>query len=516
MEVKSTEITIKDVLDQYYSWLVKLMGPKGTDRIALFSTIVTHDVEREAPLYTEGVFRGFVDRTLSISPEDFGAGNTADRYSRRYKALIDNAGSELYAAATFTPAQTNELQKLEGDVTEAINEINATRREANQGWIVFAQQLNLKPETPEYDLQKANFYLPYLSVTRDQRAKITKAQARTLAIRMSVFKVDHDAAQLSNIYERCQSQDNIQYLPTDIDIEKTYHLDPIKIAEAAQSGLYPFESELGLDPSGSLVRMLDYQGIREITLSKEMTAEHKHDQAWHVSGGASSWIPLFSSDVGANAESHFRQSLLNTESIKISCDYLGEYWIRRRDWFDSTIFANKYVKEELKRQPNVAALLALCISSVLIVRGLKLTYRFTDVNDTTVWSSWDSHAGGGFSAWGFNFGLSGGSSGSDCHHTVNTKDKSVTFFDGPNVCRLIALRASTLIPDVADQLIAFLAKPLGDSDVGVQLIRAWSHGEALFGAIPANLAGPIRLDPSTEALTAMPQARQVQTKKKRK
>ena len=83
MEIKSTELTITDVLDQYYSWLVKLMGPKGNDRVALFSTIVTHDVVRDAPVYTEGVFRGFVDRSITISPEDFGPGNTTDRYSRR-------------------------------------------------------------------------------------------------------------------------------------------------------------------------------------------------------------------------------------------------------------------------------------------------------------------------------------------------------------------------------------------------------------------------------------------------
>jgi hypothetical protein len=493
MEVKSTELTFTNVLDQYYSWLVKLMGPRGNDRVALFSTIVTHDIVRNAPLYTEGVFRGFADRTLTISPEDFGPGNTTDRYSRRYADLINVAAYELYASANYTAAQTIELQKLDGEVTEAIKEINSTRRQANAEWATFAQQLGVKPGTPEYDLERANFYLPYLTIIRDQRMRITRAQSRKLAVHMSVFRNDRDAAKLSRIYERCQAQDSIQYLPTNPDIEAIYRLDPIKIAEAAQSGLYAFETELGVDPSGSLVRMLDGQGTREITIDKTHTADFSHDRSWNVGGSASSWIPIFSANVSAQSESHFRQSILNIESIKISCDYMGEYWVRRRDWFDSTIFTNKYVAEELKNQPAAAALLALCVSSAVIVRGLKVTYKFKSVDDTTIWSSWSGSAGGNFSAWGFNFGLSGGASGSDRSHVVNTLEKSVTFFDSPDVCRLVALRASQLIPTVTPEAIAFAGKRLEESELGVALVNLWRDGEVPFGQVPEKIASALRV-----------------------
>lgn len=488
MEVKSTELTIAGVLDQYYSWLVRLMGPKGSDRVALFSTIVTHDVFRDAPLYTQGVFRAFVDRSLTISPEDFGPGNTTDRYSRRYRDLIARAAYELYANANYTEKQLLELQKLDGDVSEAIKEINNVRRDANTEWRDYAEKLGLKPNTPEYDLHRANFYQPYLVQIKDQRQKITSAQARKLAVRMSVFKNDRDGAQLCRVFERTIAQDNIQYLPSDPSIERLYHLDPIKIGEAAQSGLYPFEEELGLDPSGSLVAMLDYQGVREIEIDNQHQADYHHDQTWNVGGSVSSWIPVFSCDVGGSSESHFRQSILNTEAIKITCDYLGEYWVRRRDWFDSTIFGNKYIKDELKGQPDVAALLALCASSVLIVRGLKITYTFKNITDTTIWSSWNAHASGGFSAWGFNFGLSGGSSGSDYSHVVDTEKRSVTFLDGPNVCRIIALRASTLIKDVAEKAIAFYGKPLRESDIGSLLLHEWESGNTAYGEIPESLS----------------------------
>jgi len=495
MEIKSTELTISNVLDQYYSWLVKLMQPKGIDRVALFSSVLTHDVVREAPLYTQGIFRGFVDRTLTVSPEDFGAGNTTDRYSRRYADLINLAGYELYADATYTPKQTDDIKKADGDASEALKEINALRKEANTEWIKQAQQLQIKPGTPEYDLERANFYQPYLGLIREQRQKMTRAHSKKAAVMLSVFGSDQDAAQLSKVYERCMAQDNIQYLPTDPSIESTYHLDPIKIGEAAQSGLYSFEQELGVDPSGSLIRILDAQGIRKVSISNSTIAEYKHDDAWHVGGSASSWIPVFSADVGASGEHHFRQSILNTESITIDCDYLGEYWVRRRDWFDSTIFNNKYVAARLKQNSDAAALLSLCISSVLIVRGLKVTYKFKSVDDTTIWSNWDAHAGGGFSAWGFDFGLSAGGSGQDYSHVVNREEKSVTFKDGSNVCRLVALRASKINSSMLDQAIAFHGKRLDESEIGLRLLKAWSDDGAFYGTIPdavsAHLVRPV-------------------------
>ena len=315
---------------------------------------------------------------------------------------------------------------------------------------------------------------------------------------MSIFKNDRDAAQLSRVYERCQAQESRQYLPTSPDVEVIYKLDPIKISEAAQSGLFPFEEELGIEPSGSLARMLDGKGSRDITITNDYQADHSHDTAWSGGGGGTSWLPIFSASVSASSESHFRQSLSNIESISISCDHLAEYWVRRRDWFDSTIFENKYVADYLKNRPDTAALLALCVSSVMIARGLKITYTFKSENDTAIWSSWSSKASGGFTVFGFQIGASSGSSGSQSHHTIDKKERSVTFFDDPEVCRLVALRASQVIPTVKDEVIAFTGKRLEESMLGAELIKGWLGGKS-YGQIPDTLASTFRLLPFAPA-----------------
>lgn len=487
MLVKSTEILIGNVLNQYYTWLWKLIGPKGVDKIALLSTITTHDIIKDARLFTDGVFRSFADRTITISPEDFGPGNTNDRYSRIYSSVISLAGYELYSNAKLTPEQSTTLAGYEGDITEAIREINKVRSEANAEWKKQAEDLDLKPNTPEWRLERANFYNPYLALIRNQREQITRAQAKKRSLWLSIFRDDRAAAQLSSIYERCLAEENFQYLPLDETIEKEYKLDPITIAEAAQAGLYPFERELGMNASGSLTRILDLKGARDVELKTGQDETHNHDSAWSASGSAS-WIPIFSASTNGGEEHHFRQSLSNIESIKLECDYIGDYWVRRRDWFDSTILENKYVQAELQRNPRAAALLAMCISSLVIVRGLRVTYKFKSVNDIQIWSSYNFKASGGFSVFGIDFGgVKGGRSGSNYDHTINTAENSITFSDGADVCRLLALRVSPILKNVNPAQIAFETQPLESTLFGQLVLEAWKEGTVPYGQLPPEI-----------------------------
>lgn len=485
MEVTAVESTIKNVMDLYYSWLINMIGPKGNDKIALMGTITVHDVIPPAPLYTNYVFRQFADRTISISPEDFGPGNTNDRFSVIYDRLIAVAAAEVYAKATLSDQQTVLIEGYEGDIVEAVQEIKSIRQQTAQDWIKYADSLALKPGTPAYDLERAKYYEPSISLIKVQRQKITKAQAKKRAIWLSVFKNDPDGRQLSEIFENCQAQENQQSLPTDLSIEEKYGLDPITIGAAADSGMFAFETSLGLLPSGTLTKIPDMQGSRDVTFENNQKETHNHDSEWHASGKVG-W-GLWKANANAQQEEHFRQSIKNLESIKIECDFLGEYWVNRRNWFSSDVFNNKYVKEILKNEPDTVALLSMCISSMIIVRGLRVTYKFEHEDDTTIWSSYSYGGGGGFSVFGIGFGGSGGSSGSKFDHVVNKQDKTVTFSDGENVCRLLALRVSPLM-DVSPEQRAFYLRPLDETLLGIELLDAWKSGAVAFGSVPASLA----------------------------
>ena len=210
MDVPAAETSLKNVLDLYYSWLVSLIGPKGNDRIALLGTIVTHDVVKDAPLYTNYIYRQFADRTISLSPEDFGPGNTNDRFSRVYRRVIEVAASDLYAEARLTDKQQSDIDSYAGDITEAVTEIKNIRRSTLKDWTDYAKDAGLQPGTPSYDLERAKFYQPYIALIRDQRQKIVVAQSKKRATWLSVFKDDKPAQQLADVYERTIAEDNQQ------------------------------------------------------------------------------------------------------------------------------------------------------------------------------------------------------------------------------------------------------------------------------------------------------------------
>lgn len=481
MEVTAVESTITNVMDLYYSWLVKLVGPKGNDRIALLGTITVHDIDQKAPLYTNQVFRQFADRTITISPEDFGPGNTNDRYSVIYDRAIAVAGSQLYAKASLSPEQQVLLGQYQADQEEAIREIKGIRTEARDDWNAYVNTSDLKPGTPQYVLEKAKFYEPYISLIGSQRQKITHARAKRRAIWLSVFADDAEARQLAEVFENCNAPENLQSLPTANDIEVTYGLDPITISAAADSGMFAFETSLGILPSGTLTKILDLEGARGATFSSGETETHNHDAAWSAS--ASGGWGIWKANASASEETHFRQSIKNLESISITCDFIGEYWVSRRNWYDSTIFENSYLSEYFDDNATTTALIANVISSLIIARGLKLTYKFNHVDDTKIWSSYNYSAGGGFSVFGISAGLGGSSSGSKLDHVINETDKTVTFADGKNVCRLLALRVSRNIA-MPDEQVAFLHNPLESTLWGQQLISSWRNGEMTSSGVP--------------------------------
>ena len=484
MEIKASDSPITNVMDLYYSWLVDLIGPKGNDKVALLGSITVHDIDQAAPLYTNQVFRQFADRTITISPEDFGPGNTNDRYSVIYDRIIAVAAAQLYAEAELTDKQTVLIDGYQGDIVEAIDEIKSIRREALDDWTEYAQVAELKPGTPQYDLEKAKHYEPYIGLIKTQRQKVTRAQAKKRAIWLSVFADDPDARRLAEIYENCIAQENQQSLPTATDIEAKYGLDPITIGAAADSGMFAFETSLGMLPSGTLTKIIDLQGERGQSFKKGVQETHNHDSAWSASGSAG-W-GLWKAKASASQEKHFRQSISKLESISISCDFMGEYWVNRRNWFASTVLGNDYVQEVLKNDPAATALLANIISSLIIVRGLRVTYQFEHVDDTKIWSSYNYSAGGSFSIFGIGVGLGGSASGSKLDHVINEEEKTVTFFDAPDVCRLLALRVSRNL-NIPDDQIAYFNDRMDETRWGQALIEAWKEGEMPPGEMPKDM-----------------------------
>ena len=74
-----------------------------------------------------------------------------------YRQIISVAASDLYAAAKPTDKQQADMDRYDGDVTEAVREIKGIRQETLKEWKDYATQAGLTPGTPAYDLERATF-----------------------------------------------------------------------------------------------------------------------------------------------------------------------------------------------------------------------------------------------------------------------------------------------------------------------------------------------------------------------
>jgi len=162
-------------------------------------------------------------------------------------------------------------------------------------------------------------------------------------------------------------------------------------------------------------------------------------------------------------ESHYKESLRKVRSISVKFKNLAEYWVRRGRWYSSAFFEFERVKAFFQSHPRYAAELAHIITSVVIGRGLELTLTFTDENDTNFWDQLNVSASGSFSVFGMNIPSSDANYGSHTmRHTVDRQNRTVTFIDNEDHCRLVAFRTEKVV-NVDEQIRALEFQTWEDS-----------------------------------------------------
>ena len=496
MDIKSIDTNIQNAIDQYYEWLLMLLRPEGNFKVALLSSLVQHDVIEHAPLTAEYVFRGFADRTISVSPADLGAGSTNDRYSAVYDRVIAAAAGPVRRKYkdNLSDRDIQDLASADTDIGNANDKINEILTGAAEAWDTYSSKKHLKEGTPEYAIERSGFFGNYYQQVLGQHTKITQAASNKRAIWAGAFGADSDAEQLNEIYEALNDPDSFQTLPYRSDDEISLKINASNIIEYSVINSSLFEKRLAIRPSSDLTKLLDETGQRELELKAGGTVDQTHSSAWGGHAGAS-WLSVIQISGSKGDEDGFKISLQHLESIKINFTSISEFWVDRGSWYSTDMLGNKYVKAVLDKNPKQKALLSMSIASMVIARGLQVTYKFKDVADLTTWANHSWGGGGGVTIMGVSLGLGGGGGGEshDINRTIDTVEKSITFKDGDHVCRLVALRVQQLI-DMPQSERALYTLRLEDSDLGLATIDAWKSGHVPMGVyVDAELLSQLEL-----------------------
>lgn len=446
VEIKVADSPIPNAIDQYYSFLFQLLRPTDKQDIALNSTTVTFDIVKDAHLYTQGVFRAFADRTIAISPTEFepGAGNIGDRFSERYVDMIGIILSNI--DRKLKPEDSDRIKDHKLTIRELESDLSKTYTSMSTLWNDYVKANEIKKEDKDYLEKMVAFYntFNFANKIKDARNEILGHYIDINDIRQKAYP-DDETRQLSNIYRFGFDVGYRMIRPYEWRLETVNKYDEIQLAQAwvyGNIGSGSFDIGQEILPSGDLELFLNREGKRGFSITKGAISEETHEKHWRTSGSAR-W-GFFKASASVNHTDKWNLLISKTNKIEISFENLSEYWVRRGRWYDSTIFDFKVVKDFLKNDPILATKLSYAISSLLIGRGLKITLTFSDSNEFNHWSSTSSSAGGGFKIFGIGASGNGTYNQSDFKHTVDTANKTVTFFDDANHTRLLGFRVEKL------------------------------------------------------------------------
>lgn len=479
IEMSLDESPVPKALDLYYSHLVDLLQPTSEDRIALNSTLVTFDIDPKARLYNEQVFRSFADRTIKGSPTQFGlaSANYTETFSYTYTEVLRKVVASLDIQLSQEQRDLIDLQQRHVAVEQEA--VKTKTRTMLRDWSEVAQLQGLKPEDKDYlDKQVAYFNAQgFADDLRSHKEAIAEAHQKIATVRSQAYP-DDEARELALLHQYATSSEFLMARPNtpELEIDKGY--DEVQLGQMWVYGNLQgvFDVAAEVRPSGSLTKFIGQKGARNFRMAHTDTVEHVHDVDWHSSGSASKFL-FFKADATVDSERHLRESLTKVRTIELGFENIAEYWVRRGRWYSPGALARPRIQKLLEKYPNLAHSLAHAVSSVVIGRGLQVKLYFEDTAEFDAWEKLNVSGGASFSVFGISFGLGSQSYHSYTHDKRTSRDeKSVTFLDDSQHCRLLAFRVEKILDALDDEQLAFEHKDWDETPAGRELLAQLKAG----------------------------------------
>lgn len=440
IEVPADETALPEALEQFYAQLTDLVGVRDGQPILLNNTITTFDIQSDAPFYTEGVFRNFADRKFRVSPDDLGSSARTDRFSYEYERVVEIAATEV--DSNLKPEVSQKIENYKSEIARLLHEIVRFEVDTENQWAKIASGRGLKPDEEFYDLHRINFLetILYADQKRIFTDQIEDYRRSIEALRKGGYspsqqKLLRAVAELADTYKVAR--------PWTRQFERNFpNATVLTFADPRVRVSSLCDVSPSLYPSADLIAFQERGGSRRsITVSEETKHTELHKRTWKARAGGSFrafGIPFGGSGRGRGSSS-YRKDFSKLASFELDFAGLDEVYADRGLWFDPTLFGDAELKPIFDSIPGARDLEYAAVS-LIIARGLKLTLNFSEKLEVERWKKQSWNVGGGVSVFGFRFGGRASGSSYDYDYKLSDDQKSVTFEDADDHCRLLAVR----------------------------------------------------------------------------
>lgn len=494
-DINLPEANFDHALDEYYGFLHKVVGDKGGtialgQRLVTMNTITPYSIVKDKPLYNMFVLRAYADLVIRKG-NSVGSGSPKTPPSD----IIDSANSgDAWSWEYFRLAFPNLLQELkkyiqDPSVQSQISALDATWSGAYDAYMNELEKLEdqwdayskkneiLEEKSPaEYYRLKADWW-------RKRKDRIQRLYDKQFAllIEISDLELAHLDAQgllLKDLKDNLSTGNQVK-LPIRPELEDGVVSDPTSSPGDydRRPALYPAGSQMFndlLDESGDGDEQQQLE--RGYQINRKKTTTYSHDSDWSVSGSARKFFFL-RANLSISEKQHFEEQIKKIGSIQVGFRAIQEVTIVRGRWYSGAFLKSSTFQKWLDSQPEFREKLRHIVTSVIVCRGLTVKLNFENDIHQNSWRDLKTRGSGGISIGGWNFGLNGRYKSRTDWDLKDVTKNSVTFADGPSVCRVIGLKVEDVLGESANLKTNFEV----DSSIPVELLAELASAKISYG-----------------------------------
>lgn len=440
ISIPANESGLPFALEQYYKELTALIGVRGDQPVLLNNTITTFDIVKDAPFYTEGVFRNFADRKYKASPRDIGSAVETDRFSFEYERVLAIASTQI--DGTISEESRLQIENLKREIRRVSRDLLDFEKEVLSGWNEIAVSEGLESDMPRYELRRINYLesILYADQKRQFSEEIEDYQRSVNNLRESAYSPDQQkllraADELSETYKVAR--------PWNVYFERDFpDANILTFADPTVRSRQFCDVSPAIYPANNLIFLQERGGeARNISVTENSHHDQLHTQTWGASGSArfSCFGLRFGGGGGGSGSSSYKRDFESLRSFSMDFKGIDEVYANRGLWYDPSLFSSEELKPIFDKIPG-ARDLKYVGASLIVARGLTLTLSFNEKVETESWTRRKFNGRGGVSIFGYKFGGSGSRTSYDYDFKLSEDKKTVTFTDDPDHCRVLGVR----------------------------------------------------------------------------
>ena len=492
-DISLPEAKFSHALDEYYGFLHSIVKDNnipnnGRRRLVTMNTITPYSIVKDKSRYNMFVLRAYADlvirrETAKVSgspkkpPSDIiENANSGDSWSSEYYALAYPNILQALKKYIRDPSVSAKISALTDTLEGVENAYSEEQNKLEDAWLKYAidNKISENVDSGKYYAIKSDWWKK-----RNQKLKRLYEKQQSLRIEISDLEIDHldsNGVKFKELKDNLSKINQVK-LPIRPELEDGSDSDHT-------SGLSDYDIRPAMYPPGSQVfnDLLDEKNDgddqinfeRGYEINRTKKTNYTHDTDWEASGSASKFYFL-RANLSSSEKTHFEEQITKIGSIQVGFRAIQNIVIIRGKWYSGSFLKSQEFTNWLNNSPEYKDRLQNIVTSVIVCRGLVVKLNFeTDIHQNS-WKELKRKGEGGISIAGWNLGLSGHSNSRTEWDITDVTKNSVTFRDGPGVCRIIGLQVESVLSDTtrSGSLVQFNV----DDPIPDEIVKDYESGK---------------------------------------